>query len=186
MQIQRRRMIALMGGGVILAAGAGAFVTTRTPNKALAPWDLAGGYTEPRKRALSYAILAPNPHNRQPWLVDLSQQDRIVLHVDTDKMLPHTDPYNRQITVGLGGFLELLRMAAAEDGYETSVESFPEGVNPEKLDARPIAIISFKQNSQIEKDPLFTQVLERRSLKEPYDMSRLVPQSAMARLGELE
>ncbi len=186
MQIQRRRMIALMGGGVILAAGAGAFVTTRTPNKALAPWDLAGGYTEPRKRALSYAILAPNPHNRQPWLVDLSQQDRIVLHVDTDKMLPHTDPYNRQITVGLGGFLELLRMAAAEDGYETSVESFPEGVNPEKLDARPIAIISFKQNSQIEKDPLFAQVLERRSLKEPYDMSRLVPQSAMARLGELE
>ena len=52
-------------------------------------------YTEPRKRALSYAILAPNPHNRQPWLVDLSQQDLIVLHIDSDKMLPHTDPFNR-------------------------------------------------------------------------------------------
>jgi len=186
MQIQRRKMIALMGGGVILAAGAGAFFSTRSPNKALAPWSLAGSYSEPRKRALSYAILAPNPHNRQPWLVDLSEQDRITLYVDTDKMLPHTDPFNRQITVGLGGFLELLRMAAAEDGYQTSLESFPQGVNQDELDARPIAVISFTKNLEVEKDPLFRQVLDRRSLKEPYDMSRLVPQSALTRLGELE
>jgi len=186
MQIQRRKMIALMGGGVILAAGAGAFISTRSPNKALAPWSLAGSYSEPRKRALSYAILAPNPHNRQPWLVDLSEQDRITLYVDTDKMLPHTDPFNRQITVGLGGFLELLRMAAAEDGYQTSLESFPQGVNQDELDARPIAVISFTKNLEVEKDPLFRQVLDRRSLKEPYDMSRLVPQSALTRLGELE
>ena len=186
MQIQRRKMIALMGGGVILAAGAGAFVSTRSPSKALAPWNLAGSYSEPRKRALSYAILAPNPHNRQPWLVDLSEQDRITLYVDTNKMLPHTDPFNRQITVGLGGFLELLRMAAAEDGYQTSLESFPQGVNQEKLDARPIAVISFTRNLEVERDPLFRQVLDRRSLKEPYDMNRLVPQSALTRLGELE
>ena len=186
MQINRRKMITLMGGGVILAAGAGTFVNTRTPNEALAPWNLAGGYTEPRKRALSYAILAPNPHNRQPWVVDLSQQDLIVLHIDTDKMLPHTDPFNRQITVGLGGFLELLRMAAAEDGYHTEVEAFPQGVDPVKLDSRPIAIIAFKKDSQVQKDPLFKQVLERRSLKEPYDMTRLIPKTALARLNALQ
>jgi hypothetical protein len=61
MQIQRRKMIALMGDGVILTAGAGSFFSTRSPNRALAPWDLAGSYKDTRKRPLSYAILAPNP-----------------------------------------------------------------------------------------------------------------------------
>ena len=75
MHLNRRTIMSLLGGGVILAASAGTFINTRTPNKALAPWDLAGSYIEPRKRALSYAILAPNPHNRQPWLADLSQKD---------------------------------------------------------------------------------------------------------------
>lgn len=64
----RRKFLTILGGGVVLAAGgAAAFMTTRTPTKAIAPWSAAGGYEDPRMQALSYAILAPNPHNRQPW-----------------------------------------------------------------------------------------------------------------------
>ena len=64
----RRATLALVGGGTILAASAfaGGFVATRTPEKALSPWKLASGYSEPRRRALSYAILAPNLHKFQP------------------------------------------------------------------------------------------------------------------------
>ncbi|MFK5979339.1 MAG: twin-arginine translocation pathway signal protein [Rhizobiaceae bacterium] len=185
--MNRRKFLTLSGGGVIVAAGAGVagFVFTRTPKKALIPWAQAGSlYSEPRKRALSYAILAPNPHNRQPWLVDLSKENRIILHVDTSRLLPHTDPYNRQITIGLGCFLEILRMAAAEDGYRVTTDAFPEG-SGENLDERPVAILSFEADKTVQKDPLFAFVLERRSLKVPYDMERRIPEPDLQKLVTL-
>lgn len=188
MTISRRKMLGIIGGGTILAAtaGIGGFLSTRTPTYALEPWSKAGGYTEPRKRALSYAILAPNPHNRQPWLVDLSEADKITLYVDTNKMLPHTDPFNRQITIGLGCFLELLRMAAAEDGYLAQIDGFPRGFSQDQLDQRPVAIISFTKSAHGKKDPLFAFVLDRQSLKTPYDTTRKVPETALTRLQTLE
>jgi hypothetical protein len=65
MTLSRRKMIGLVGGGVVLAAtaSAGGFLATRRPSRALSPWSAAGNYAEPRMNALSYAILAPNPHN---------------------------------------------------------------------------------------------------------------------------
>lgn len=97
--MKRRNFLRLAGGGVVLAAaGTGAWIANSTPSAALAPWAMAGGeaYRDPRLRALSYAILAPNPHNRQPWIVDLSGDDQVTLYFDTDKQLPHTDPFDRQ------------------------------------------------------------------------------------------
>lgn len=187
MSISRRKVLGIIGGGTIVAAtvGAGVFLTTRTPTKALAPWQQAGGYSEPRRRALSYAILAPNPHNRQPWLVDLAEEGKIVLYVDTTRMLPHTDPLNRQITVGLGCFLELLRMAAAEDGYLATIEAFPDGYDHSKLDKRPVAVVSLAKSAAAEKDPLFAHVLERRTLKEPFDLVREVSGSILQSLSDV-
>ena len=101
MSLDRRKTLAVLGGGAILAASGVGYRLTRTPDAALAPWAAAGTYGEPRMRALSYAILAPNPHNRQPWIVDLGTPDQVTLYVDTDRLLPHTDPFSRQIVVGL-------------------------------------------------------------------------------------
>jgi hypothetical protein len=187
MPISRRKFIGIMGGGTIAAATVGAmtFLSTRTPNKALAPWKLAGGYDEPRQRALSFAILAPNPHNRQPWQVDLSQDNKIILYADTERLLPHTDPFNRQITIGLGCFLELLRMAAAEEGYLVSIAGFPEGFDQDQLDKRPVASMTFVKNASVQKDPLFSHVLSRRSLKEPFDLSRNVPNEVLSDLENM-
>jgi hypothetical protein len=184
MSLSRRKILALVGGGVVLAAGAGAaFAVTRTPRTAHLPWDLAGTYDEPRRRALSFALLAPNPHNRQPWLADLSTEGEVTLFVDTERLLPYTDPYNRQITIGLGCFLEIMRMAAAEDGYRVDLTLFPQGEDPAGLDGRPVARAVFVADPGVARDPLFAQVPHRRSLKEPYDTARPVPPDALAAIA---
>lgn len=92
--MNRRKFIKIAGSSAIILAAAGmggyGWVSTRQPEEALAPWQRAGSaaYRDPRMRALSYAILAPNPHNMQPWLVDLRTPDRIVLYCDLDRLLP--------------------------------------------------------------------------------------------------
>ncbi|MEW7007587.1 Acg family FMN-binding oxidoreductase [Lentilitoribacter sp. EG35] len=183
--MKRRKFLAIAGGGIILAAGASiGTIASRFPHKALEPWSKAGsGYTEPRMRALSYAILAPNPHNQQPWMVDLSKADQITLKIDTDRLLPHTDPYSRQITIGQGCFLEILRMAAAEDGYRVDFNLFPEGSDNTNLDDRPVAIISFTKDPSVSPDPLFAHVFDRRSTKDPFDTTKEVATSALERIA---
>ena len=178
MTISRRGVLGLIGGGTIVAAGAGAggFALTRTPEKALAPWSAAGSYSDPRKRALSYAILAPNPHNRQPWIVDLSSTDTVALYRDKERDLPHTDPDARQLTIGLGCFLELMEIAAGETGHAVDLDLFPQG------EAGPVAVARFRDGGH--RDPLFQHVMARRSCKEPFE-SKPVPASAVQKLSTL-
>ncbi|MBZ0216012.1 MAG: hypothetical protein K8F25_05635 [Fimbriimonadaceae bacterium] len=182
MTISRRKFLTVIGSSaVIFAAGSAAYLGTRTPTGALAPWKSAGsGYAEPRRNALSYAILAPNPHNRQPWLVDLVGTDEIVLYCDLQRLIRETDPYERQITIGLGCFLEILRMAAAAQGYRADITPFPDGAPGDNLDQRPIAHIKLVTDSDTPSDPLFGSVLQRRTNREAYDSARPVEPSKLA------
>ena len=158
----RRSFLKILGGGFIVAAGgAGAFLGTRTPTKALAPWNSAGDYSEPRMRSLSYAILAPNPHNRQPWMVDLSIPNQITIWRDKSKNLPHTDPFDRQLTIGMGCFLEQLTIAASQTGDVVVFDLFPDGEDG------PVAIAQFAEGAF--PDPLFNAIPKRRSCKEAFD-----------------
>ncbi|SEN48166.1 Acg family FMN-binding oxidoreductase [Palleronia pelagia] len=171
MTLTRRKMIALVGGGAItaVAGGAGAFAVTRRPDRALAPWDAAGTPTDPRARALSFALLAPNPHNRQPWLARLDGDDTVTLWRDPARDLPVTDPFGRQLTIGMGCFIELMEMAAAEGGFAVETTLFPEG---ETADS-PVARSRFLPGAGAP-DPLFAHVMDRRSHKIGFD-ARPVP-----------
>ena len=92
MTLSRRQTLALIGGGMILAAGAGVgWEITRPLPTALAPWGQAGRYDDPRMRALSWAILAPNSHNLQPWKVDISVPEQVVLYPDLTRLFPEGD-----------------------------------------------------------------------------------------------
>ncbi|MEM7302283.1 MAG: twin-arginine translocation pathway signal protein [Pseudomonadota bacterium] len=178
--MNRRRFLTIVGGGTVLAATAATtgFLTTRTPHKALQPWHDAGIlYDEPRRKALSYALLAPNPHNRQPWQVDLSKPNELTLYADTERLLPHTDPFGRQITIGLGCFLELMVMAAAVDGNKVELQLFSQGFDNSVIDERPVARAIFTEDKGLTADPLFRFVKERRSNKEPYDTSKPVAEA---------
>ena len=168
--IGRRGFIRLAGGGVVLAALPACGVSADGPRAA---WTYPGAReADIRKRALSFAILAPNPHNMQPWLADLSEPDLITLYVDTGRVLPVTDPFNRQIVLGCGAFLELLRMAAAAEGVSATVEPFPAGEPQPRLDERPVARVRFEPGGK--PDPLFNQALNRRTNRQPFS-DRIVP-----------
>lgn len=176
MTLSRRKAISLIGGGTVLAASASAaaFLTTRSPKNALAPWDAAGDYDDPRLNALSFALLAPNPHNLQPWQVALEGNDTVVLRQDATRRLPETDPFDRQITIGLGCFLELMVMAAGAAGFAVDLTFYPEG------ERGPLAVAVFAPGGT--RDPLFDHVMDRRSCKEPFETKPLTP----AHANELE
>lgn len=175
-----RRALLVSGTAAAVIVGVAGVAHGPGLAKATAPWRMAGrGFEDARLNALSYAILAPNPHNRQPWWFELVGTDRIDIYCDPDRLLPATDPFCRQITIGFGCMLELLRMAAAEQGFRADIAAFPDGAPQPILDGNRMAQVTFVPNAGTP-DPLFAKTLERRSLKEPYDKRRPVPSDLVA------
>ncbi|WP_375204722.1 Acg family FMN-binding oxidoreductase [Hyphococcus sp.] len=164
-----------VGGVALMGAGLGALLHSDL-SEARAPWRAAGtGFGDKRLDALSYAVLAPSPHNMQPWLIALDDDDNaLTLYCDLDRRLPETDPQDRQIVIGLGAFLEIMRQAAAEQGYALEVDAFPQGEAAPRLDQRPVATVRFVKDEPAAKDPLFAHILTRRTSRVPFDQGRPV------------
>ncbi|MFM9976107.1 MAG: Acg family FMN-binding oxidoreductase [Beijerinckiaceae bacterium] len=181
-----RRNIILGAGGALLLAGTGAvYRVFRTADSAIAPWSAAHQQDQPqtpadvRLHAFRYAILAPNPHNRQPWIIRLIGSDEAEISCDLARRLPQTDPFDRQITIGFGCFLAIAEIAAQERGYRIEAKEFPEGQTGERLDTRPIAALRFIKDASVNRDPLFAAILQRRSTKRPFDMQRAVTAASL-------
>jgi hypothetical protein len=175
MSLTRRNFIRIAGSAAIItASGLTTTACDTMPDSAIAPWQGPDpSESDPRVAALSYAVLAPNPHNMQPWLVDISRPDEVMLYCDGARLLPETDPFFRQIMIGHGTFLELLDLAAAAQGYRTEVSYFPQGEFAEAaIDGRPVARIHFVAATDPQADPLFAEIRHRRSNKEPYDATK--------------
>lgn len=154
------------------------------PASATDPWAHPGaGTDDARLRALAWALLAPNPHNLQSWVADLREPGLIRLSVDLKRLLPATDPPNRQVLIGCGAFLELLCLAAAAQGQRTEVTLLPEGdYAAGHVDARPFATVRLVPDANARPDPLFAAVPLRRTNRAPYDDQ--VPDAAtLARLA---
>ena len=104
MGLSRRTLIQAVGGSGLALIGAGSlFAVTRTPQRALAPWAEIDSPppADVRLDAFRHAILAPNPHNRQPWLIQLVGQDEALIFCDLDRRLPETDPFDREFSSAL-------------------------------------------------------------------------------------
>jgi hypothetical protein len=163
--MDRRDFVRLVGGGIIASPLAGC-----AGGKDIDwAWRNPGaGETDPRRRAIAWGILAPNPHNMQPWLLDLRTPGEALVYLDPERLLPQTDPFNRQIIVGTGAFLELMRMAAARDGVEVVCTPFPEGEPEPRMDRRPVAHLAFRPAPSVT-DPLYPAVLKRRTNRSVFE-----------------
>ncbi len=185
MQLSRRSTIMAAGAASVALVGGGAvWRVMRQPTTAVAPWIIDP--TPPvdiRLDVLRYAILAPNPHNRQPWLIRLIGSDQVALTCDLAKRLPETDPFDRQIIMGFGTFVELARIAAAERGYAIDIEPFPEGEPQPRLDARAVARLVFRKDAHLSRDPLFAAITRRHTNRNLYGTTPPTPRQ-LALVGQ--
>jgi hypothetical protein len=187
--VTRRAILVGIGGGAALVAAGGVWRVMRRPDRAIGPWY---AITEPsaepvadvRLDAFRHAILAPNPHNRQPWLIRLEGPHGALLTCDLAKRLPETDPFDRQITLGFGTFIELARIAASRRGYRIDVTPFPQGEPQPRLDARPLAHLRFVRDGAIAPDPLLAAIPRRHTSREVFSSALTAAQlAALARDG---
>lgn len=167
MELSRRNFIRIVGSSAIILVPTACSSNTKLPDP-FAPWAMADTPVEPIQFVLSHALLAPNPHNRQPWMVDIHNEMSATLYVDTNKDLPETDPFDHQITIGLGCFLEVLAIAAQTKGFEARIKYFPDGFDSETLDKRPVAKIELLKNPSLSVNPLYQQIFNRRTNRKPF------------------
>jgi hypothetical protein len=168
------RLISLVGGGAVLASAGLTGCSSTNPDASIQGWQLQPPETELRRYMLQHALLAPNPHNRQPWLADLRREGEITLVCDGKRLLPQTDPYGRQILIGCGGFIELATIAASQRGYRVQVDLWPQG--EPAADSLPsnsvVARLVLQRDANLQADPLFAQIQKRRTNKTAYDNQR--------------
>jgi len=178
MRSTRREVMALLAAG----AAAPALSSCASGPDAAAAWRTPGaGESDLRRFALAHAILAPNPHNRQPWLVELRGSDELLFFADTERTLPATDPFDRQITIGCGAFLELFDLAVRHRGKSAHITIFPDGEAQPRLDAKPIAHVRIADAAG-GADPLFDQVVRRRTNREAFE-DRAVAQETLTQIA---
>lgn len=176
----RRRFIRLLGGGAVFVAGVSALPQASAgtyPARAVEAWEPIAPDTEIRRWMLAHALLAPNPHNRQPWIADLRKENEITFICDGERLLPETDPFGRQILIGCGAFLELAVMAAAQRGFGVEVNLLPEGEPSatQRPEGTVVARMKVARLDTVKADPLFMQIRKRHSHKGPYDSTKPVP-----------
>jgi hypothetical protein len=178
--INRRSFIQIVGSTAVVYANTSLLLACSSGSERLpdpyAGWAGPAASTDDiRIWALSYAILAPNPHNRQPWIADLRKKDEIEIYIDPKRLLPVTDPFSRQIVIGTGAFIEVLRMAAAEKGYTVESTLLWPATSGELQYHLPFARLKFSKSQAPLKDPLFRDVLLRSTVRKPHDLSKALP-----------
>ncbi len=183
----RRSFIRILGGGAVLAAAAPlSGCSSEFPDAAVQPWRSPDRETDIRRFMLAHALLAPNPHNRQPWIADLREPGRIHLICDGDRLLPETDPFGRQILIGCGAFIELAAIAAAQRGISVKVDLFPGGppADQELPKGSRVTTLVLGDHGSAPADPLFAQISRRHTRKTAYAIDRALPEALVRSWGE--
>lgn len=158
-------LVLAAGGSVIALPGSDTWPAWATLPRA----TLGANEADLRLQALSWAMLAPNAHNLQSWIADIREPGWIHLSVDRQRLQPAADPLDRQALIGCGAFLELLLMAATQQGQHAQVTLLPQGdFSAGAVDGRPFATVRLTADASIHPDPLFAAAALRRTNRAPY------------------
>lgn len=129
----------------------------------LEPWnkEYCRQFSDPRIRLASVGLLAASSHNMQPWKLVLDETDPMVfyLYADSSRGTGEVDPYNRQLMISQGTFLEYVAVAGAQEDFQTDIVLFPDGEYDEsklhqEIAAKPAAKITLSPASR-RKSPLY-------------------------------
>ncbi len=132
-----------------------------------------------RIRVLHSAILAPSPHNTQPWRVAFRGEERILLSIDRTRLIPGCDPTGRQAFISAGAFLENLDLAAKSEGFRADIDLFPGGWPDARTVAKdPVAHVDLVEDRRIGCDPLFLQVPLRHTNRRRFEKMKVPLEAA--------
>jgi hypothetical protein len=168
-------LVAVSGGLVYRAVDRGVFTPLQGP--AYEPWQ---NWRDPQSGPLNLvraAILAANPHNMQPWLFRVGD-DQIDLYVDTSRNIGAVDPFFRELWIGVGAALENLNLAATAEGYTAAITLLP-GDEPNHA-ARVLLT-----PAQPVRSPLYDAIPQRRTNRAAFDTARSMTPETLAQLEAL-
>lgn len=158
--MRRRALLRAAGLGITTLATAGVLglgyraydqgVLEAGQGPAYAPWSLWERGAD-LLRLVRAAVLAPSPHNAQPWLFALGP-DHVDVYADPTRRTGALDPFDRELHVGLGAAIENSVLAAGAIGRRAHVELMPRGVGTTHV-ARVTLTSSVARGS-----PLYAQI----------------------------
>ncbi|GAB3887438.1 hypothetical protein GCM10029964_053420 [Kibdelosporangium lantanae] len=84
------------------------------------------------EKALADAVLAPSPHNTQPWLFEVGV-DYVDLVLDESRILPIADPHGREARMACGAALLNVRLSLRAQGLHVHWKLLPDPGRPTLL-----------------------------------------------------
>jgi len=142
---------------------------------------------------LETAVLAPSPHNVQPWRVRIEDEARAELLIEKGRTLPKEDVEGSFIVLTMGLLVEALRLAAAHRGLALDDETVADldADSAANLQRRPAEFIPFARLT-LRPDPAVRPEVDlalfetRRTSRLSYGPEPVAPEhgAALARLAE--
>jgi len=153
--------------------------------EAYAPWrgweaDASDGI----KRPLRAAILAANPHNTQPWLFKIAENE-ITIFADRGRNLGSFDPFRREMHLGIGAAVENLVLASRAFGLATQVTATTGTLSPSPDDAPIPAVHIALSPAPPNRDALVGAIAARHTSRGAYRADQAIGGETLQHLSDL-